>query len=396
MSKYDPLWQQRELERLLFQLRPTFEIPNQLPSSYFESIRAIEDLSRRFSFPLDYLNLADDIQKSFNMSQIAASLPSIYRIDKTYCEAVEAIQQQMASTFSAVESAASIMKDISSSITESLAGVEALTKSFSLGGADIAVLLRAQDSFDDFALRKLTSASKASLVFQENTALAIAEAARLLPGLSYVSELSVLMAPQELKSLARLPYVNLFEELDEEIDHFDLENEETDVVVAIKGSSATWVVKIGSRLVQRVYEMNTKAERRGEKPVFKPTTKTMMAFHRVPSTVASEERVFLDVVDELYFLLYEGSGNGSRLTEQFSSERLNALWLLKHLRLGARHDIDHGEPKDVSKKSRSVGEAYEELIGMPVPKSKTDWQRAQKVLYEKLEKMLNDLWLSGS
>jgi len=204
------------------------------------------------------------------------------------------------------------------------------------------------------------------------------------------------MARQELKKLTHFPYVNLFEELDAEIDAVDLENKETDVVVAIKGSSATWVVKIGSRLVQRVYEMNIEAERRGKKPIFKPTTKTMMIFHRVPSTVASEERVFLDVVDELYFLLYEGSGNGARLTEQFSSERLDALWLLKHLRLGARHDIDHGKPKDVSKKSKSVGEAYEDLIGVPVPKSKTDWQRAQKSLYEMLENMLNGLWLAGS
>jgi len=396
MSKYDLLWQQRELERLLSQMRPTFDLLAHLPPAHFENMRAFEDLSRRFTFPLEYLTLNDEILKSLDTANLAASLPSIYEIDKSFFGAFEAIQQQMVSTFSAIDSATSAMEAVSASIAESLAGAEAMAKCFSLGAVDIAVLLRAHDSFVSFALGRVASASGASGIFQKNTASAIAEAAQILPELSYVSELSALMAPRVLKSLIDLPSVNLFEELDAELVLVDLEGNEADVVAAVEGSSASRVVDVGGRLVQRVYEMNTEAERRGEKPLFKPTTKTMMAFYRVPSTVASEEAVFLEVVDALYFLLYEGSGDGARLTESFSPDRLEALWLLRHLRLGARHDLDHGKPKEVTKKARTVGEAYEDLIGVPIPKTKAEWQGAQSALYEKLAEMLDDLWLNDS
>lgn len=396
MSKYDPLWQNRELERLLSQIRFNFSELTELPPSYFESIRAFEDLSRRFSFPPEYLSLAADIKKSLEISSLSASLPSIYQNNTPYLESFVTIRQKIANSFSSFEKASFIVRNISASINESLAGIEALTKRFSLEAADVAILLRAQDSFNNFASKKLTFNSNATQVFRENTALAISEAARLLPELAYVSELSVLMAPRKLINLINLPPVNLFEELDAEIEMVDFEDTETDIILAVKKSSVTRVVEIGGRVVQRVYEINTEAEHRGRQPVFKPTTKTMMAFHRVPSTVVSDEREFLDIVDELYFLLYEGSGDAKRLAEHFSSERLKALWLLKHLRLGARHDVNHGDTKEISKKLRSVGEAYEALIGVPVPKSKVDWQLAQKTLYEILENMLDDLWFNGS
>jgi len=395
MSKYEPFWQQRELERLLSQMRPTFDVLSQIPPSYFDNLRAFEDLSRKYSFPTEYLSLSEEILKGINTSDLVSSLSMFDRIDKAYVSAFESLHKDMASTFAAVASATSAIDIVSALISESLANAEALAKSYSLAESGIAALLRYHDPFEKFATDKLFAASAASLAFQENTASAIAEAARLLPDLSYVSELSAIMAPELLESVLHLPRINVFEELGEELVLVDLEDSQADVVAAVEGSSANRVVEVGGRLVRRVFELNTEAERRGKKPVFTPTTRTMMAFHQVPSTVASDEGGFLEVVDALFFLLYEGSGAAARLTERFEVDRLQALWLLKHLRLGARHDLDHGKPKEATRKMRSVGEAYEELVGVPVPKSKAEWQQAQQALYERLAEMLDDLWLNS-
>jgi len=55
--------------------------------------------------------------------------------------------------------------------------------------------------------------------------------------------------------------------------------------------------------------LNTEAEREGRSPVFKPTTKNLYACGRIPVCVATEDSTFNYVVDQLYFLLYEGSGS---------------------------------------------------------------------------------------
>lgn len=395
MSKYDTFWQQRELERQLSKMRPALNMLNKLPPSYFESIRAFEDLSRKFAFPPEYLKLSEEILRSINTSNLVSSLAVFDRIDMTQISALKSLHMNMASILAATVGTKTAIDRVSVSLSESLAKAEALAKSYSLSESAIAVLTRFHEPFAKFAGDKLGAANAASLAFKENTASVIAEAAQLIPDLSYVSELSALMAPKLLDCVLEVPTVNVFHELGEELILVDLDDSQTNVVAAIEESSASQVVDIGGRLVQRVFELNSEAERRGGEPVFSPTTKTMMAFHIVPSTVASNEGGFLEIIDALFFLLYEGSGSGRRLTNRFEADRLDALWLLKHLRLGARHDLDHGKTKDVTKKMRSVGEAYEELIGMCSPKSRYDWQQAQQVIYERLAGMLDDLWLNG-
>ena len=149
---------------------------------------------------------------------------------------------------------------------------------------------------------------------------------------------------------------------------------------------------MGARLVQLVYDLNLEAEREGEVPVFKPTTKTLMACAVIPSRVAFDSASFNEVTDHLFFLLYEGSGSAERLTARLDERRLNALWTLKHLRLGSRHDIDHGTEQDAEKKNRQVGEAYKRLVGSVAPRSRNEWMSAQVALYKELVEMLEQVW----
>lgn len=123
--------------------------------------------------------------------------------------------------------------------------------------------------------------------------------------------------------------------------------------------------------------------------VFKATTRTMRACGVIPSRIASGEDDFSFLVDQLFFLLYEGTGGSTnRLTDIADAAALNPLWTLKHLRLDARHDIDHGDIGKITKKRATISDAYIFLIGKAMPVTPRDWQAAQLRLYEELEKML--------
>ena len=152
------------------------------------------------------------------------------------------------------------------------------------------------------------------------------------------------------------------------------------------------IATLGDRLVQLVYDLNVEAEREGKAPLFKPTTKALMACAVIPSRVAFDSTSFNEVTDHLFFLLYEGSGSAQRLTARLDERKLTALWTLKHLRLGSRHDIDHGTERDAEKKNRQVGEAYKQLVGSVAPRSKNEWMNAQVALYKKLVEMLKQVW----
>jgi hypothetical protein len=72
--------------------------------------------------------------------------------------------------------------------------------------------------------------------------------------------------------------------------------------------------------------------------------------------------------------------------------KLEALWRLKHLRLGFRHDVDHGSDRDVVKKNRQIGEAFKALINEVIPRDESEWRTAQVKLYQELIDMLEQIW----
>ncbi len=185
---------------------------------------------------------------------------------------------------------------------------------------------------------------------------------------------------------------NVYTELDSELESIDLSDSGLDVDAALEETIAATVATLGADLVRVVYNLNVEAEREGKQPTFKPTTKSFLACAIIPSRVATDERSFYDVVDSLYFLLYEGSGAAARLTAAYTPEQLQSLWRLKHLRLGARHDVDHGSASDIERKNQQVGEAYEVLIGSVHPRTRSDWLRSQIALYRELVAMLEALW----
>jgi len=145
---------------------------------------------------------------------------------------------------------------------------------------------------------------------------------------------------------------------------------------------------LGYAITEQIYKINSIYENNGQGQVFKPTSRTMRACAIIPSLIARSETDFYLLIDHLFFLLYEGSDTANRLTSILSESLLEPLWKVKHLRLAARHDIDHGSRRDIEKKRAKIRDAYVSLIAQPFPVKQGDWQKAQLQIYVEIELML--------
>lgn len=95
------------------------------------------------------------------------------------------------------------------------------------------------------------------------------------------------------------------------------------------------------------------------------------------------------IINALYFLLYEASGDGRRLVPLSSDSELAPLWRIKHLRLRYDHDIEHGSSSDVQSKYLKIGAAFQALIGGNLPARPSDWTRCQVQIYAQVYEMLS-------
>ena len=161
-----------------------------------------------------------------------------------------------------------------------------------------------------------------------------------------------------------------------------------DIGVSFNRSKPARLVFLGYSITEQIYKINAFSEGEGQGVIFKPTAKTMRACGIITSHTVSNEMTFNQLIDQLYFLLYEGSGSAKRLTPMASESTLNPLWKLKHLRLAARHDVDHGDSRSVRLKQIKIGDAFTSLLGRPTSIKPGDWLIAQLRLYEEIDIML--------
>lgn len=148
---------------------------------------------------------------------------------------------------------------------------------------------------------------------------------------------------------------------------------------------------LGYAITEQIYKINSICESNGQAQVFKPTSCTMRACATIPSLIARSESEFYFLIDHLFFLLYEGSGTASRLIPILSESLLEPLWKVKHLRLAARHDINHGSSREVEKKRTKIRDTFISLIARPLPIKQGDWQKAQLQIYVEIDLMLQKI-----
>ena len=185
--------------------------------------------------------------------------------------------------------------------------------------------------------------------------------------------------------------VNLYKALNQHVGHVYRPQTSANVTETFTMAKPARISSSGVAIVELIYQINDSALRNGETSIFKPTNRGIYACSIIPTRIARNEQDFSEIIDHLYFLLYEGSRTAKRLTSFVDDESLDFLWLLKHLRLSFRHDIEHGSEKEIEKKHQNIATAYKKLIGKGQARTPKDWTLAQLALYENLVKMLGKI-----
>ena len=180
--------------------------------------------------------------------------------------------------------------------------------------------------------------------------------------------------------------INVFSMLDRDLAHLYEKNGNKNVCLEFLDCLPVRVNSLGAAIVELVYRINQYAQRTSGDVVFKPTNKTMYACMQIPNLIADNENDFGLIVDHLFYLIYEGTGAAKRLVGKLKDDQLDPLWRLKHLRLGYRHDVEHGDK--IAEKEMQIGTAYRALIKKPAPVTDADWKKAQLAVYEEQTEML--------
>ncbi len=385
--------QQREFERALQGIRPMIEAWNSFPKSVLESVTKLDLPREQFTLPADYLASTSRILDGLAQRPTIESLGLLNTMSLPSAEALQRERTQLAELARSVATSAHDIQAVLRPMLDSLASTEALLGLERFNERWVEAALQPQLAFQEFATKHLSLAATATDVARQNQLSLLVSSGHLLESVTKGLNLAAIMRPaaEELWT-GPIPEVNIYHTLDGELECLDFEQTAIDIDSAVEETRSAKIVAAGARLVEYVYNLNVELEREAQPPLFKPTTKAFMACAVILSRVAYDAASFAEVIDHLFFLLYEGSGSAKRLTARCDENGLRALWRLKHLRLGARHDLDHGADMDVKKKNRQVAEAYLALIGQVAPRSTVDWMSAQLALYRDLSDMLEAIW----
>jgi len=396
-------WQLREMQRTLAFLEPHLKMIESVPPSVLDHIEELTVLRNNFALPPYYLDAVDRAQEGLKASP---SLDQFDALGSSQAQFIEDFRWRQNDLEMLSQEVLKIVGDLSfdppeQRIIESLIPIEALHSSVQLNDQLLHIATLPQQAFQEFSSRQLKlAAGTTSDIARMNLLSIVDSAADLLDNMNSGLRLAVLMDKTFAKTVLPIDHpvpikVNVYVELKKDLGSINLEDPELDAEEAVTSSNAAQITELGKQIIQLVYDLNTEAERENGAPIFKPTTKTGLACSIIPTCIATNEESFNRQIDQLFFLLYEGSSSAKRLTKRKSPEHFEALWRVKHLRLSARHDVDHGSKSKTDKKNSDIAEAYTGLIGSPIPRTKSDWTLAQIILYGQLVEMLEDLWFES-
>lgn len=203
-------------------------------------------------------------------------------------------------------------------------------------------------------------------------------------------EIGLAISGGEKQIISPIPKPNIYGMINQSLSFIYHPGADYDAQDVLEDALPSRIIKLGIGIILAVYQINESAQRRNMSVIFKHTNKTMIACALIPTRIARSREDFEIIVDNLFFLLYEGSGSdNSRLCNMANDEILEPIWRLKHLRLDLRHDIDHG--KDAKKNYLKIAAAYSSLIKKEIPTKSKDWSEAQYSIYNQLLNMLNEI-----
>lgn len=390
--------QAKELDRLTWHLRsPAME----MSLKQLDDQRHLTAVIRAHSLYSDrYLQLLGDVRQTVRTfsemhsiaSQVAKSLPNFDSWALKQHHQLESLQNLIP------ESTAAMIQSIPTQILgDSVASFMAAVETFSPPQEILIEGQRLSQAYFSFAsnqLKRIRGIEEigrsircavldvTSAMFEESTDRFHLSLEGIRPGYPFEPEL-----PDIRHNL--FPLIN--QHISPIYSRSELEADQIQTDELVRNSLPGRIHGIGGVLIELIFGINGHQRSSGSQLVFKRTDRVITGASRIPNTVVTDEESFAVIVDYLYFMLYEGSGDASRLLDIAEDAECQPLWKLKHLRRYFRHDIEHGSETTIRKKKRETREAFAILIDKPWPRSTHDWKQAQVALYEDLVDMLSKI-----
>lgn len=138
-----------------------------------------------------------------------------------------------------------------------------------------------------------------------------------------------------------------------------------------KGETASFLIQpsaeeeevnsLSSEIINLLSDCNNISSSKSREKPFKITNKMLRRVAEL-NRVAKSRDEFGDYIDALYEIIYEGSGGLKRLPESLRVDD-SVVFVIKHIRNEFRHDLEHGEEKDVSKRGKRLTKIYRKHTG---------------------------------
>ena len=311
-----------------------------------------------------------------------ASLPMVVTASQLQ-KALSAIQLPM------VDLTQRLALGVGAHVARTFSGLDSLTSMYGLSAPAAQAALQAPVAYQMFAIGQLKKVKDDSEVVAGRRVQVLEHAGTLVDEIQTAVEAETVAFPEQASEYDEgSPPVNLFGALNQSLSYVYVEERDVDVSAAFSVSSPRLVSGMGLAIVDLIVRVNDSCRRAGLDPIFKPTSRAMLSSAVLSSVIADTEDRLAGIVDHLFFMLYEGTGEAKRLTPLLGDRELEPLWAVKHLRLANRHDIEHGSESDIRAKHKKIGDAVDMFIGQRVLATTADCKRLQARLYLRVLEML--------
>lgn len=151
------------------------------------------------------------------------------------------------------------------------------------------------------------------------------------------------------------------------------------------------VYSLKDEIIKLLSDCNKIRTSKQKERIFK-VTDTMLGKLAKMGKPAKNEVEFGNVVDALFEITYEGSGNLERIPKEFKQEGSIGV-TIKHIRNDLRHDLEHGEEKDIAAKKARLAKIYQRYCGKTALSSlePEDFPKIELGIYSELITFLKNL-----
>jgi hypothetical protein len=122
------------------------------------------------------------------------------------------------------------------------------------------------------------------------------------------------------------------------------------------------VKAIGERIAEEIERANESYAAKHGKDLFKATNKTSSALRKLQKPIGNYA-AYKELLSDLYFLLWEGTGERLKPSPLESFKDVNAL------RTDLQHDLDHGKPSKVKAKRKDISAIFGRYGSGATPKT---------------------------